>query len=62
MSLPSKVSFYSYIDCLYSEIQLLGHEELRKNIGHTIRQRYLDGYESILLKIDKKPMTNQEVK
>ena len=35
---------------------------MRRDLAQSIKNKYLDGYNSILAKIDKKPMNNEEVK
>ncbi len=50
------------IDTLYAEINMLGHEDLRKEIAQGIQDKFLAKYEEMLLKIGKDKMDNEEVK
>lgn len=40
----------------------MGHEELRRTVSETIRVGYMEGYRATLKKIEKEPMSNEDVK
>lgn len=50
------------IDILYAEINMLGHEDLRKEIALGIKEKFMLKYKEMLDKVGKEKMDNEEVK
>jgi hypothetical protein len=51
-----------YLATLFAEVNLLGHEDLRNEVVKSIKTKYIQNYLQTLAKIEKNPMTNEEVK
>lgn len=57
-----KYFYCNKTDVLYAEINMLGHEELRREIARGIKEKFMVKYTEMLSKVGKQKMNNQEVK